>query len=314
MKQRLIAVAGPTASGKTSLAIALAKHWNGEVISADSMQVYRGMDIGTAKVTTEEMQGVPHHLIDILDPKEEWNVMRFRQMAEEAIQDIISRGKMPVICGGTGFYLRALLYDARFDEEEGQPELRIQLEEEMRQFGPEEMHARLQAVDSVSARLIHPNNQKRVIRALEYYQLHHRPISDHNEEQKQRESRYDFVLLGISMDREKLYHRIDTRVDQMVRDGLKEEVQKLLADGLPAEATAMQGLGYKEWLPCLEGLVSEEETIRILKRDTRHFAKRQLTWFRAEPEMIWLDGEQGAEAVIAQADDIIRRRFCEKHG
>lgn len=291
-KQKVIVIAGPTASGKTALSIALAKALDGEIISADSMQVYRRMDIGTAKVTPEEADGVPHHLIDIIDPEEEWNVMLFQQKAKEAIQDIASRGKLPILCGGTGFYLRALLYDAQFDEEEGQPELRKQLEREMKELGSEIMHARLREVDPVSAEKIHHHNEKRVIRALEYYMLHQEPISQYNEEQKQKESPYDLCFLALTMDREKLYQRIDLRVDQMVAQGLVEEVKHLLDDGVSPELVSMQGLGYKEIVPYLRGECTLEEAVYILKRDTRHFAKRQLTWFRAQPEVHWLTWEE----------------------
>ncbi len=287
-KPRVVAIAGPTASGKTALSIRIAKEWNGEIISADSMQVYRGMDIGTAKITPEEMQGIPHHLIDIIDPTEEWNVMRFQQMASAAIEDITRRGRLPIICGGTGFYLRALLYGAQFREEPEQAALRKELEAQMESLGPEAMHARLAAVDPEAAEAIHPHNRKRVIRALEYYQLHREPISRHNAAQHENESPYDLIYLAIEMDRAQLYPRIDARVDRMIADGLVAEVQGLLAAGVKAGMTAMQGIGYKEILPYLEGACTLEEAVRILKRDTRHFAKRQFTWFRAEPDIRWI--------------------------
>ena len=291
-KQKLIVIAGPTASGKTGLSIRMAKQLDGEIISADSMQVYRRMDIGTAKVTKEEMQGVPHHLIDVVEPTEEWNVMRFKQMAEDAIRDISARGRQPIICGGTGFYLRALLYDTEFAEEPGQEELRAQLEERMQKEGPEALYRELQTVDPLSAEKIHPNNEKRVIRALEYYQLHGQPISGHNEEMRGKGSPYDLTYLAIQWDRAKLYERIDRRVDRMIEQGLVEEVQSLLGEGVRPGMTSMQGLGYKEIIPYLQGELSLEEAVRILKRDTRHFAKRQLTWFRAEKDIQWIDGDE----------------------
>lgn len=291
-KQRIIVIAGPTASGKTALSIALAKALDGEIISADSMQVYKEMDIGTAKVTMEEAQGVPHHLIDIITPEEEWNVMIFQQRAKAAIADIASRGKVPILCGGTGFYLRALLYDAQFDEEEGQPELRKQLEQEMKEQGAEVLHSRLREVDPVSADKIHPNNEKRVIRALEYYMLHQEPISQYNEEQKQKESPYDICFIALTMEREKLYQRIDKRVDLMIEQGLVEEVKGLLERGVKPEWVSMQGLGYKEIVPYIQEKTTLEDAVYILKRDTRHFAKRQLTWFRAQPQVQWLTWEE----------------------
>ncbi len=305
-KQKLLVIAGPTASGKSSLAVQLAKRWNGEVISADSMQVYRRMDIGTAKVTREETEGVPHHLIDVLEPTEEWNVAMFQEQAGAAIRDIASRGRLPILCGGTGFYLHALLYDTQFEEEPEQREIRQQLEARMRTEGPETMHEALRAVDPEAAESIHPHNEKRVIRALEYYQIHGTPISRHNQEMRQKESPYDLCCLALSMDRQRLYDRIDLRVDQMIEQGLVEEVRALVAEGLSAGMTAMQGLGYKEILPYLEGRCTLEEAVRILKRDTRHFAKRQLTWLRAEKDMRWIDAGQGPEELLRQAEDQIR--------
>ncbi len=308
-KQKLLVIAGPTASGKSSLAVQLAKRWNGEVISADSMQVYRRMDIGTAKVTPEEMEGVPHHLIDVLEPQEEWNVALFQEQASAAIRDIASRGRLPILCGGTGFYLHALLYDTQFDEEPGQKEIRKALEARLQEEGPEQLHQELQAIDPLSAEAIHPHNAKRVIRALEYYQLHGTPISAHNQEQKKKESPFDLCYLALSMDRQKLYDRIDLRVDQMVAQGLVQEVRSLTEEGLSAGMTAMQGLGYKEILPYLNGVCTLEEAVRILKRDTRHFAKRQLTWLRAEKDVRWIDAGQGPEELLRQAEAQIRQVY-----
>ena len=305
-KQKLLVIAGPTASGKSSLAVRLAQRWNGEVISADSMQVYRGMDVGTAKITPEEMDGVPHHLIDVVEPTEEWNVALFQEQACDAIRDIAARGKLPILCGGTGFYLHALLYDTQFAEEPEQKQIRQTLEARMREEGPEKLHAELRAVDPASAEIIHPHNEKRVIRALEYFQIHGMPISQHNKEQQMKESPYDLCYLALEMDRQKLYDRIDLRVDQMIEQGLVEEVRRLTEQGLTAGMTAMQGLGYKEILPYLEGQCSLEEAVRILKRDTRHFAKRQLTWLRAEKDVRWIDAGQGPEILLEQAEAQIR--------
>lgn len=307
-KQPLLVIAGPTASGKTSLSIAMAKELNGEIISADSMQVYRGMDIGTAKVTPDEMEGVPHHLIDVVDPEEDWNVMLFQQQAKKAIQDIAKRGRLPIVCGGTGFYLRALLYDAQFDEEDGQPAVRKQLEEDMARWGSQILHERLREVDPISACRIHPHNEKRVIRALEYYMLHHEPISRYNEEQRRKPSPYELCYLVLTMNRSRLYERIDHRVDQMLEEGLVEEVQGLLARGAQESWVSMQGLGYKEIVPYLKGKCSLEEAVYILKRDTRHFAKRQLTWFRAEGDARWLDLEDGARPLAERALEMYGQR------
>ena len=305
-KQKLLVIAGPTASGKSSLAVRLAQRWNGEVISADSMQVYRRMDVGTAKITEEEMGGIRHHLIDVIEPTEEWNVALFQEQACASIRDIASRGKLPILCGGTGFYLHALLYDTQFAEEPEQKQVRRALETRMREEGPDKMHMELRAVDPASAEIIHPHNEKRVIRALEYYQIHGTPISQHNKEQQMKESPYDLCYLALEMDRQKLYDRIDLRVDQMIDDGLVKEVRILTEQGLTAGMTAMQGLGYKEILPYLDGQYSLEEAVRILKRDTRHFAKRQLTWLRAEKDVRWIDAGQGPDVLLAQAEAQIR--------
>ena len=308
-KQKLLVIAGPTASGKSSLAIRMAKRWNGEVISADSMQVYRRMDIGTAKVTPEEAEGIPHHLIDVLEPTEEWNVALFQEQAEAAIRDIASRGRLPILCGGTGFYLHALLYGTQFAEEPEQRDIRKELEDRMRTEGPEKMHEALRAVDPEAADSIHPHNEKRVIRALEYYRIHGTPISQHNREMRQKPSPYDLCFLALDMDRTVLYDRIDRRVDLMIEQGLVDEVRGLVQEGLSAGMTAMQGLGYKEILPYLEGSCTLEEAVRVLKRDTRHFAKRQLTWLRAEKDVRWIDAGHGAEELLRQAEEQIRQVY-----
>ncbi len=295
-KQRLVLIAGPTASGKTALAVKLARRLNGEVISADSMQVYRGMDIGTAKTTKEEMEGVPHHLIDIVNPDEEWNVRLFQQRAKRAVSQITERGRVPIVCGGTGFYLRALLYDAAFDDEEGQPALRKRLERNMERYGEAALHERLAAVDPVSAERIHAHNRKRVLRALEYSLLHGRPFSEYNDEQRKKEPFYDFVFFALDRERSRLYERIDRRVEGMIRRGLVEEVRGLLEKGYDPSLVSMQGLGYKEVVPLIQGTRSLEETVRVIQRDTRHFAKRQLTWFRAEKNVRWVPADEGDTA------------------
>lgn len=288
-KRPLIVLTGPTAAGKTELSLRVAERYGCEIISADSMQVYKYMDIGSAKIGAEEMRGIRHHLIDVLLPEEEFSVYRFVQMAKQAIDEIYSRGKIPLVVGGTGFYIRALLYDAEFTEESADNELRARLEALAEEIGPEALHERLREVDPESAEIIHPNNVKRVIRALEFYEQNARPISEHNEEQKAKESPYDFCYFVLNMDRAVLYDRIEKRVDKMVKDGLKAEVERLRSMGYSRELVSMQGLGYKEYLDHLNGEITEDEAIYRIKRDTRHFAKRQLTWFRRERDVIWLD-------------------------
>ena len=288
MKQPLYIIAGPTAAGKSALAVALAKKINGEVISGDSMQVYRGMDIGTAKITPEEMEGVPHHLIDCVEPWEEWNVAKFVELAREAIEDIASRGRVPIVAGGTGFYLHALAYGAEFEPEETASECRRALEARAEtEEGRAGLYDQLVAVDPAAAEAIHPNNIKRVIRALEYHLQTGGLISEHNKKLRAKESPYDLHFYVLNMDRARLYERIDRRVDLMIESGLVEEVRGLRAKGCDRSLVSMQGLGYKEIIAYLEGEISLEEAVRVLKRDTRHFAKRQLTWFRRE-EATWV--------------------------
>ena len=289
MKKPLIILTGPTAVGKTALSIRLAKAVNGEIISADSMQVYRRMDIGSAKIMPEEMDGVPHHLINILEPWEEFNVVVFQQRAKAAIKEIYKRNRVPLIVGGTGFYIQALLYDIDFKENEEGNQIRNELEALAQEKGSGYLHEMLRQVDPESARAIHANNQKRVIRALEYYRQTGEKISAHNEAERQKESPYQFLYYVLNTDRSLLYQRIDQRVDKMVKDGLVEEVRKLKELGCTRSRVSMQGLGYKEILDYLDGACSLEEAIYILKRDTRHFAKRQLTWFRRERDVKWLD-------------------------
>ena len=289
MKRPLIILTGPTAVGKTSASINLAKAVNGEIISADSMQVYRHMDIGSAKIRAEEMEGICHHLIDILEPDEEFHVVRFQQLAKQAMEEIYGRGRIPILVGGTGFYIQAVLYDIDFTENDGDPAYRKALETLAQEQGAETLHARLKEVDPKSAEEIHAHNVKRVIRALEYFHLTGQPISAHNEEQRQKESPYCFAYFVLNDDRANLYRRIDKRVDQMMDVGLLEEVQLLKDMGYHKKMVSMQGLGYKEMLDHLDGICPLEEAVRILKRDTRHFAKRQLTWFKRERDVIWLN-------------------------
>ena len=288
-KQTLVVVAGPTAAGKSEAAVELARMIGGEIISADSMQVYKYMDIGSAKITKEEMMGVPHHLIDVADPKDAFDVVRYAALAKEAIRDIASRGHVPILCGGTGFYIQAVTRDIDFTETGSREARRAELAHIAEKEGNEALHKLLAAVDPDSARTIHPNNVKRVIRAIEYFEETGQSIYAHNEEEKLKESPYDLHYFVIAMDRAKLYERIDRRVDFMMAEGLYDEVLYLKAMGLSREDVSMQGLGYKEMLDCMDGLISLEEAVRILKRDTRHFAKRQITWFKREKDAVWID-------------------------
>ena len=294
MKTPLLIIAGPTATGKSASAVELALRMGGEVISADSMQVYRGMDIGSAKVTREEMRGVPHHLIDCVDPGETWNVVRFKEQASLAVRDIADRGKLPIVCGGTGFYIQALLYDIDFTQMEENAPLRKRLSDMAAEKGPEAVHALLAQRDPASAAAIHPGNVKRVIRALEFIEESGRSIAAHNAEQREKQSAYRSVFFVLTMDRAKLYERIDRRVDIMMQQGLLEEVTRLRDMGIARDSTAMQGIGYKQIYGFLEGEYDLEEAVRLIKRDTRHFAKRQLTWFRREKEVLWVDTDRFA--------------------
>lgn len=285
----LLVLTGPTAVGKTKLSISLAKAVNGEIISADSMQVYRYMNIGSAKITKEEMNGVPHHLIDVLLPEEEFHIVRFQEMAKAAMEEIYQRGHIPILTGGTGFYIQAVTRDIDFTATHGDESYRNELEALAASEGPQCLHDMLLAVDPASAAEIHANNVKRVIRALEFYHENGQPISRHNQEQRQKESPYRLAYFVLNDERSRLYSRIDQRVDQMMEQGLLEEVRTLQQMGYTREMVSMQGLGYKEMLAYLEGEYSLEEAVRILKRDTRHFAKRQITWFKREPDAIWLN-------------------------
>ena len=292
MKKPIIILTGPTAVGKTKASIELAKKIGGEIISADSMQVYKYMDIGSAKIRSEEMQGVPHYLIDELEPDEEFHVVRFQEMAKQAMEKIYANGHIPIVVGGTGFYIQALLYDIDFTESNEDSSYREELERLAKEKGAQYLHEELRKVDEKSAETIHANNVKRVIRALEFYHQNGTPISAHNEEQKKQTSPYNLAYFVLNAPRDILYERIDKRVDQMLEEGLVKEVEGLKREGCHRGMVSMQGLGYKEILAYLEGEYPLEEAVRILKRDTRHFAKRQLTWFRRESDVIWVDKDK----------------------
>lgn len=292
MKKPLVILTGPTAVGKTKASIGLAKAIGGEIISADSMQVYKQMDIGSAKIKPSEMDGIPHYLVDILEPDEEFHVVLFQQMAKQAIQKIYEKGKIPILVGGTGFYIQAVLYDIDFSENEKDTSYREELEKLAQTKGAEYLHDRLREVDEKSAQDIHANNVKRVIRALEYFHQTGEKISEHNEEQRKKVSPYNFSYFVLNDERAHLYERINLRVDQMINEGLVREVQSLKEKGYTRDRVSMQGLGYKEMLDYLDNKCSLEEAVEIIKRDTRHFAKRQITWFKRESDVTWIDKKE----------------------
>lgn len=288
-KKPMVILTGPTAVGKTALSIELAKKINGAIISADSMQVYKYMDIGSAKIMPEEMQKIKHYLVDELLPTDEFHIVKFQEMAKAALEEIYSDGKIPIIVGGTGFYIQGLLYDIDFSKQDADYEYRMELEAFAKEHGAQALHERLRKIDLVSYETIHANNIKRVIRALEYYHLSGKPISEHNEQERQKESPYHFAYFVLNDDRKNLYDRIEKRIDIMLEQGLLEEVTGLKQMGCHKDMVSMQGLGYKEILAYLDGECSLEEAVDLLKKETRHFAKRQLTWFRRERDVIWFD-------------------------
>lgn len=298
MKKKLLVLAGPTAVGKTELSIKLAKELNGEIISTDSMQIYKHMDIGSAKITPEEMDGVPHHMIDIIEPNEEFSVAEFKQMAEKCIEDIISRGKLPILTGGTGLYINALTCNMSFTEAKKDEEYRLELEELANKHGDEYIHALLKEIDPISYRDIHANNRKRVIRALEVYKVTGKPFSFYNLGEDIYKSKYDVYYIVLNMDRAKLYERINKRVDIMIEKGLIDECIKLKEMGNTSNMQSMQGIGYKEVLNYLDGHISLENTIDLIKQGSRNYAKRQLSWFRRDPRAIFIDKDTMKEEEI----------------
>ena len=285
----MIILTGPTAAGKTELSIKLAEAVGGEIISADSMQVYKKMNIGTAKIMPEEMDGIPHYLVDELEPDEEFHVVRFQQMAKRAAEKIYEKGKIPIVVGGTGFYIQALLYDIDFSEEDADRGYRDRLKKLAEEKGNGYLHRMLAEVDPESAQTVHENNIKRVIRALEFYEKTGTKISMHNEQERTKESRYNFVYFVLTHERKILYDRINQRVDRMIEAGLIDEVRQLACEGDTKDMVSMQGIGYKEVFDYLEGKQDLAETAERIKKDTRHFAKRQLTWFRREKEVTMIN-------------------------
>lgn len=291
-KQPMVILTGPTAVGKTNLSIELAKRINGAIISADSMQVYKYMDIGSAKIMPQEMQGIKHYLIDELLPSDEFNVFIFKEMAKKALEEIYSNDQIPIIVGGTGFYIQALLYDIDFTEQDTDIAYRNKLSEFAAVNGNHALHEKLKNIDPVSYETIHENNVKRVIRALEYYHNCSEPISKHNDSERQKESPYNFAYFVLNDERKRLYDRIDKRVDIMVENGLVKEVKKLKNMGYTSDMVSMKGIGYKEILNSLDGAYDIDEAVEKVKQESRRFAKRQLTWFRREKETIWLEKEE----------------------
>ena len=311
MKKPIVVLTGPTAVGKTELSIQLAKVIGGEIISADSMQVYKYMDVGSAKITPEEMDGVRHYLVDELEPFDEFHVVKFQEYAQKYLNEIYAHGKIPIIAGGTGFYIQALLNDIDFTEQESDSAYRKELEALAEEHGNQYLHDRLKEVDPESAEDIHPNNRKRVIRALEFYQETGRKISEHNAKEQMRTSPYNFAYFVLNDERSHLYKRIDARVDKMIEDGLEAEVRRLKEMGCTKDMVAMQGIGYKEMLSYLDGSYSLEEAVYIIKRETRHFAKRQITWFKRERDVIWLNKNEfdyKNEAILAYMIKILKEK------
>ncbi len=290
MKKSLIIIAGPTACGKTDSSVLLAKKINGEIISADSMQVYKYMDIGTAKIKDKETQGIKHYLIDEFYPNDEFSIAIFKEKANKYIENIHSKGKIPILVGGTGFYINSIIYNNDFTKTSKNYDYRKELEEIAIKKGNDFLHNMLKDIDEKSAISIHKNNVKKVIRAIEYYKLTGEKISTHNEKEKQREKAYNTTFFVLNMDRDKLYDKINLRVDIMIKNGLVDEVKSLLNMGYTKDLVSMQGIGYKEIIKYLEGDYTLPYAIEIIKRDTRHFAKRQLTWFKHQSEdAIWID-------------------------
>ncbi|MDD6793950.1 MAG: tRNA (adenosine(37)-N6)-dimethylallyltransferase MiaA [Clostridiaceae bacterium] len=301
MKDKILVIAGPTGVGKTELSINLAKKLNGEIISADSMQIYEYMDIGSAKITLDEMDGVKHHMIDIIKPDKEFSVSEFKDGGEEAIKEIVSKNKLPMIVGGTGLYINSLTCNMNFSKTDKDESYRDELEKLANEKGNEFIHNMLKEIDPISFKEIHPNNRKRVIRALEVYKLTGNPFSSYNAGESFYDSNYDIHYYVLTMNREKLYERINKRVDIMMEKGLLDECIKLKNMGYTSSMQSMQGIGYKEILFHLEGKISLEEAIDMIKQGSRNYAKRQLTWFRRDPRAIFLDKD------VLSEDEIINK-------
>ena len=312
-KPKLIIIAGPTAVGKTDISVKVAKKLGGEIISADSMQVYKGMNIGTAKATIEEMQGIPHHLIDVLDPSENFNVSIFKNLSDTEIVDVLCRNKVPIMVGGTGFYIQAVLYNIDFSEgetDEAYSESLYKMISEEGEKAEDRLYEKLKDIDPASAEIIHKNNTKRVIRALEYYHCTGKPISEKNDEEKNKEEIFDSYFFVITDDRQTLYDRIDSRVDKMIEDGLLNEVLNLYKNCISQESTAMHGIGYSQLIPVVKGEDTLEHAVEIIKRDSRRYAKSQLTWFKREKNVIWIDRQDFKDN--EEIADYISKKYLEE--
>ncbi len=300
----VLAVVGPTASGKTALSTALASSLNGEIINGDAMQVYKELDIGTAKIHASEMQGIPHHFFDVKEPTETFSVAEYQQAVRQWIEDIQSRGKLPIIVGGSGMYVQSVLFDYRFTEQAADPEVRARLEEELDSFGADILHARLTELDPKSAEKIHPNNHRRLVRALEILEVTGQTKQDH-EQQQGNQPMYSSLIIGLDLQRDLLYERIDQRVDQMVQAGLFAEVQTLWDKGI-RDTQAVQAIGYKELMSYFDGHLTKEQSIEAVKKNTRNFAKRQLTYFRNKLPIQWVDANQSSEEIFLKTSTIIK--------
>lgn len=309
MKKPLVVIGGATACGKTDVGVLLAEKINGEIISADSMQAYRYMDIGTAKPTKQEMKNIKHYLIDEIEPDEEYNVMIFQKKAKQYMEKIWNMGKIPILVGGTGFYINAIVYDALFEETEQDNTFRNEMYQFAEQNGADALYQKLKEVDPVYAQTLHANNVKRVVRALEYHHFTGQLFSEYNAEQKQKQSPYNTAMIVLTMERQKLYDRIEKRIDNMMQQGLLEEVEMLLKKGYTKDLVSMQAIGYKELIPYFSQQISLEQAVYDLKKNTRHFAKRQLTWFKRQTEGVWIDItdqnlEQATEKIIRYLKEI----------
>ena len=294
----LVILVGPTAVGKTAASIGLAKALNGEIISGDSMQIFKGLDIGTAKISKAEMDGVVHHLIDIKEPWESFSVAEFKRLADEAIEDIYSRGKMPIIVGGTGFYVNSVLYEYHFGEADTDEAYRNQLQQYLDEHGNDALWKLLQEKDPASAQRLHSNDTKRVMRALEVLHVTGVPASERQSTLDRQTMRYNAVYIALTMPREILYDRINLRVELMMKDGLEQEVRRALESGVPQDALSMTSIGYRQMIQYFNGEISLERAVELIQRDTRHFAKRQLTWFRHDPNIQWVDKHGKTDAQI----------------
>lgn|SRR5690625_1367114 len=289
MKEKLFVLTGPTAVGKTSLSIALAKKLGGEIISADSMQIYKYMDIGTAKVKAEEMEDVPHHLIDIVYPDEEFTVSDYQKQATKLIKELNQKGRLPIIVGGTGLYINSLVYELQFAKVPPNEELRQRYEELANTYGNEYLHEKLSRIDEESSQRIHVADRKRIIRALEIYEETGKTMTEYNKNFRKETNKYDLAMVCLNMDRAQLYERINKRVDLMLNDGLVEEVKVILKMGYDKESVALQGIGYKEIIMYLDGQISLDRAVELIKQGSRNYAKRQLTWFRRDKRIHWVD-------------------------